>query len=289
MKEIITMIKSRDFNGLIKHYNENSVPEPLILKELIPKVFKTIDDYKNFMHEFCLKYSIKGVKEELSVDDLISVYVNMINILDELINEWFERVFELFTIYYPEASIKAKELKDFRKIKNADRKTLSKLFNAEPDSMGLDFDKEDEKVFEDAVKSLKGLASQKEKGEERLEKITNERAPNTSIVAGTIVAAKLIAAAHGLKKLMLMPSSTIQVIGAEKALFRHLRGRAKPPKHGIIFHSKFVNNAPLKHRGKMARALASKISISSKVDYFKGEPIGDKLVRDLEEKRAKLK
>ena len=155
--------------------------------------------------------------------------------------------------------------------------------------MGLDFDKEDEKVFEDAVKSLNGLASQKEKVEERLEKITNERAPNTSIVAGTIVAAKLIAAAHGLKKLMLMPSSTIQVIGAEKALFRHLRGRAKPPKHGIIFHSKFVNNAPLKHRGKMARALASKISISSKVDYFKGEPIGDKLVRDLEEKRAKLK
>ena len=116
-----------------------------------------------------------------------------------------------------------------------------------------------------------------------------KRAPNTSRVAGVLVASRLISAAGGLKKLMLMPSSTIQVIGAEKALFRHLRGRAKPPKHGIIFQSPFVNGAPLKHRGKMARALASKISISSKVDYYNGEPVWQKLIAGLEAKMKGLK
>jgi nucleolar protein 56 len=86
-----------------------------------------------------------------------------------------------------------------------------------------------------------------------------------------------------------MPSSTIQVLGAEKALFRHLRTRSSPPKHGIIFNTTYVSSAQLKHRGKIARALASKLVICIKMDYFKGKDISKELIDDLNKKIAGLK
>ena len=65
-----------------------------------------------------------------------------------------------------------------------------------------------------------------------------------------------------------MASSTIQLIGAEKALFRYLRGKGKSPKHGLIYIHPYIQNAPKKMRGKVARALASKLSIAAKIDYY---------------------
>jgi len=94
--------------------------------------------------------------------------------------------------------------------------------------------------------------------------------------------AKLIALAGNLKKLVEFPSSTIQLLGAEKALFRHMRTGAKAPKHGIIHEHPIVSKA--KEKGKAARAVADKISLAVKVDYFKGKFIGDKLRKELEEK-----
>jgi len=82
----------------------------------------------------------------------------------------------------------------------------------------------------------------------------------------------------------MMPSSTIQMLGAEKALFRHLRTGAKPPKHGIILQHPLVASAKKANRGKYSRSLADKISIAVKADYFKGKFIGDKLKKELEEK-----
>jgi nucleolar protein 56 len=81
-----------------------------------------------------------------------------------------------------------------------------------------------------------------------------------------------------------MPASTIQILGAEKALFRHMKTGAKPPRHGIIISHPLIARAPDKMHGKIARALADKLSIASKVDYFKGNFIGDKLKKSLEEK-----
>lgn len=288
---VIELFKNKDFKGLIKYYEDNNEANPLKVEVLVPKIFEKVEDYKKFLHEFCIEYSIKRVKEGLDADDLISVYVNYLDILDSLINEWFERVFELFTLYYPEASIKAQDLTSFNKIKKLNKKDIRKLYNVDEERMGLSFEKEDTQLLEESINTLNGLVKQKKSFEKRLEELVLKRAFNVGKLAGEIVAAKLISAAGGLKRLMLMPSSTIQVIGAEKALFRHLRGKrkSKPPKHGIIFHSSFVNNAPPKHRGKMARALASKISIAAKVDYFKGEPVWEKLVEDLEAKKRGLK
>lgn len=86
---------------------------------------------------------------------------------------------------------------------------------------------------------------------------------------------------------MYFPASTIQVLGAEKALFRHMKTGAKPPRHGVIVQHPLLSGAPQKMHGKIARALADKISIAVKVDYFKGKFIGDKLRKGLEEKFRK--
>ena len=90
---------------------------------------------------------------------------------------------------------------------------------------------------------------------------------------------------------IMMGLSDSLISGAEKALFRHLitNKKARPPKHGIIFYSDWVSLTKDDDRGKMARALASKISISSKLDYFKGEDISNKLIKDLEKKLEGLK
>jgi nucleolar protein 56 len=95
-------------------------------------------------------------------------------------------------------------------------------------------------------------------------------APNVSEVAGATIGARLMAKAGGLDRLAVLPASTIQILGAEKALFRSLRTGARPPKHGILFQHQAVHTAPKWQRGKIARTLANKIAIAARVDYYRG-------------------
>ncbi|MCH8022492.1 MAG: C/D box methylation guide ribonucleoprotein complex aNOP56 subunit, partial [Thaumarchaeota archaeon] len=95
-------------------------------------------------------------------------------------------------------------------------------------------------------------------------------ATNVSHLAGPMVGARLLARAGGLDRLSRMPSSTIQVLGAEKALFRALRTGARPPKHGILFQHQDIHNAPKWQRGKIARSLAAKIAIAARIDQHGG-------------------
>lgn len=95
-------------------------------------------------------------------------------------------------------------------------------------------------------------------------------APNVAEVAGATIGARLMAKAGGLDRLAVLPSSTIQILGAEKALFRSLRTGARPPKHGILFQHQAVHTAPKWQRGKIARTLANKIAIAARVDYYRG-------------------
>ena len=95
-------------------------------------------------------------------------------------------------------------------------------------------------------------------------------APNVAEVAGATIGARLMAKAGGLDRLATMPASTIQILGAEKALFRSLRTGARPPKHGILFQHQAVHAAPKWQRGKIARTLANKIAIAARVDCYRG-------------------
>ena len=106
--------------------------------------------------------------------------------------------------------------------------------------------------------------------------------PNVTNLVGSLIGARLIAFSGGLKKLAMLSSSTIQVLGAEKALFRYKKEGGKPPKHGVIFQHSYINKSRKEVRGKIARIFASKISVAAKADAFTKRSISDDLKKNLE-------
>lgn len=104
--------------------------------------------------------------------------------------------------------------------------------------------------------------------DEKVSAAASDIAPNLSSIAGPVLASRLISRAGGLKQLARMPASAIQVMGAEKSLFKHLKGHAPSPKHGLIYRHPAVGNAPRRQRGKTARALAGKLAIAARLDYY---------------------
>ena len=97
-----------------------------------------------------------------------------------------------------------------------------------------------------------------------------EVAPNLAAMAGPVLAARLIALAGGLESLAKKPAGTVQVLGAEDALFAHLRGHASSPKHGVIFTHEYVRGTPPENRGSAARAFAGKLAIAARIDHYSG-------------------
>lgn len=115
----------------------------------------------------------------------------------------------------------------------------------------------------------------------------NDIAPNLTSLIGEMVGARLISHAGSLTNLAKCPSSTLQILGAEKALFRALKTRGNTPKYGLIFHSSFIGRASSRNKGRMARYLANKCSIASRIDCFseKGSTVfGEKLREQVEER-----
>lgn len=123
----------------------------------------------------------------------------------------------------------------------------------------------------------------------KLEEKMKEVAPNLSNLLNPILGAQLIAIAGSLEKLAKLPASSIQILGAEKALFRYKQGKGTPPKHGILFRYHLVRSAKPKERGKISRFLASKISVAAKADAFTRNLIHDKLKKEIEEFMEKMK
>jgi nucleolar protein 56 len=146
------------------------------------------------------------------------------------------------------------------------------------------------------VKSLASLAIQLNSLRDTLngyvEAQMKKVSPNVADVAGATIGARLMAKAGGLDRLAILPASTIQILGAEKALFRSLRTGARPPKHGILFQHQAVHAAPKWQRGKIARTLANKIAIAARVDFYRGSEdvsIKEGLDRRLESIRERYK
>jgi nucleolar protein 56 len=107
-------------------------------------------------------------------------------------------------------------------------------------------------------------------------------APNTSKIIGPLVGARLIALAGGMQRMAMLPASTVQILGAEKALFRFKKEGGRPPKHGVIFQHPLINRAQKTERGRIARLLANKISTAMKADVFTKRDIADELQQDID-------
>jgi nucleolar protein 56 len=149
-----------------------------------------------------------------------------------------------------------------------------------------DLDKQEENAVKQIAVLLQSLNSVQSTVEAYVRNTMHRLAPNVSELVGETIAARLIAAAGGLDRLAEIPSGTIQVLGAEKALFRHIKEGTPPPKHGIIFQHEAINCAPRRLRGKIARALAANIAIAARADVFTGRYIVEEL-KDNFEKRVR--
>lgn len=108
--------------------------------------------------------------------------------------------------------------------------------------------------------------------EHALRQLADSHLPSVSALVGPLLAARLCVEAHGRARLARLPSGTVQILGAEKAFFHHLKTGAPSPKHGHIFMHPWISRSPRWVRGKIARMMAGKISIAAKIDAFEGEP-----------------
>ena len=121
------------------------------------------------------------------------------------------------------------------------------------------------------ARAVLALRESRQRLETEVESAASCLAPNLASLAGPVLAARLISRAGSLERLARMPSSALQLLGAEKALFKHLCGHASSPKHGLIYRHPAIYGAPRRLKGRMARALAGKLAIAARVDYFRGE------------------
>ncbi len=174
-------------------------------------------------------------------------------------------------------------------IEYGDRDEIKEKINFEEEFTGQEVTDEEMDHFQDLASSINRDMDLREQLEGYVESKMQEYAPNLSTLIGPKLGGELIAKQGSLESLAKQPASTIQVLGAEKSLFRHLDKGTDPPKHGLILQHPFVHRAPDSLRGKIARTIANKIAIAARIDYFGGEYRGEKMREELEKKIEKIK
>jgi nucleolar protein 56 len=231
-----------------------------------------------------LEMAKKAVKESVTPDLFIVNSVNNVDELRRIINNLSKRLREWYSIYFPELDKRITDNEAFVKlVLKEDKKVLLKELKL-ADEMGFHLEKKDLEPILSLASIISDLSREAELLEAYLEKTMRAYCPNLTTLAGSLIGAKLLSEAGSLKRLAMMRSSTIQLLGAEKALFRHIRTGAKPPKYGYLLQHQLVQKAKRQDRGKAARALADKIFLAVRMDYFKGEFLGDKLLKELEQR-----
>lgn len=248
-----------------------------------------------------VKKSRLAVSEALKSRDMLLVGVTRtLDDLDKIINLLNERLADWYGVYFPELRVEEpekyarivlgfdKEKPDLEFLKGiVGENRAHDLVNRSQRSLGAKISATDLGACRMLAQEVTGMYSLKEKYQKYQEELTQDICPNIAYIAGYMLAAKLITHIGSIKKFAILPASTIQVLGAEKALFKHLKNRRiAPPKHGLIFQFPQLGSAPKRIRGKIARALANKISLAAKADAFTKNFIADKIKEDFE-KRVK--
>jgi len=168
-----------------------------------------------------------------------------------------------------------------------DRQKAEDILQASRSSMGMDISPIDLVNIECFSKRVTSLVDYRKNLIDYLKRKMHGVAPNLSVLIGEQVGARLISRAGSLTNLAKCPASTVQVLGAEKALFRAIKTRGKTPKYGVIYHSSFIAKAEGKNKGRISRFLANKCSIASRMDCFSEVPtsvFGVKMKGQVEER-----
>ena len=283
--------------------------EPINIEEVFVKngLVKDLEEYRRRVKEVMDSLLVTELKEAVARRDVMIVHaVHVLEDLDKQINMFYTRCREWYGLHFPEladltdepeeymrivaelGSRKNYTIQGLKKILGSARKARDVLEKAEA-SIGAEMSPEDEERVKDVAREGLRLIKLKREQENYIKELMSVEAPNLSAIAGPILGAKLISLAGGLEKLARLPASTIQVLGAEKALFRFFRTGRGAPKHGIIFQHPYVHGSPRWQRGKIARLLAAKIAIAARIDYFSREDRSSELRKALEERYAEIK
>lgn len=237
----------------------------------------------------CILDCKQKMKDSVTKDVLIVQAVSSVEELDKIINQIITRVREWYSWYNPEFSNALTDNEKFVElIIQKDKKSLLAEIG-KSSSMGNDFSKKDVDVMIDLAKQAYNLINLREKEKKYLETLLEDYCPNALKILGCMLTSKLIRHAGSLEKLAMLPAPVIQIVGAEKALFKHLSKKAKSPKYGLLFSHPLISCVDRKSKGKMARAIADKAAIAVKVDFFKGKPVADEFRKVLELKAESLK
>ncbi len=237
---------------------------------------------RRLLHEALLVLAVEEAHGALGGPDLLIVHevralddvVRTMNLLSERLREWY-------AVHAPEVNARVKDHGELAKLvaTTPDPLKAADQIGVQISGLGVDAPPADAALvarFAQGYVDLMGLRSDLET---RLESAVKEVAPALAQLLPPIVAARLIAQAGGLERLAYMPAGTVQTLGAENALFRHLREGAAPPKHGILFQHESVYTAPWWVRGRIARALSGKVAQGARLDAFKADPAAGRRLR----------
>ncbi len=251
------------------------------------------NEYDELFREVTIEHAMMQVAASGSDEHILIQFIDALDDLDKNTNALSERLKELYDLHFPELRLKGEPLARFISRHGVRDNILSwtieneKILDNARNSSGMELPEPWGTRVTELATTVAGLYDNKNRISLDIEEYMNNNLPNLSAVAGAHVGARLLGIVGSSKKLASMPSSTIQVLGAEKALFKHLRGNAPSPKHGVIFQHPLVKESPWWLRGKIARVLASKISIAVRIDYYSGT-FEDGIAKDLYRKVDEL-
>ncbi|KAF9928604.1 snoRNP complex protein nop56 [Linnemannia zychae] len=242
-------------------------------------------------------------------DNMIMQAIALLDQMDKDVNTFAMRIREWYGWHFPElvkiVGDNYKYAKIAQLVKNksdlsesslealeeitGDATQAQQILDAARASMGTDISEIDMINIENFAKRVIDLSDYRKKLHEYLISKMNNVAPNLSALIGEMVGARLISHAGSLTNLSKYPASTVQILGAEKALFRALKTKGNTPKYGLIYHSSFIGRAGAKNKGRISRFVANKCSIASRIDCFSEMPttkFGEAMKEQVEERLA---
>ncbi len=267
----------------------------------------SLEEVMDFMHKATMEYTRRKLRSHAQKRDLLAAQaIRATDDIDKTINLFVARLREWYSIHFPELDDLVEDHEKYVRIVSQlgsrDNITVDNLvklgFNkgeaariaeAAKKSIGADLSEFDIDAIQTLARITYELYQLRNSLAGYISTVMKEVAPNITALVGPLLGARLISLAGSLDRLARMPASTIQVLGAEKALFRALRTGGRPPKHGIIFQYPDIHKSPRWQRGKIARALASKLAIAAKIDAFTGRFVGDKLNEELRKRIEEIK
>jgi Protein implicated in ribosomal biogenesis, Nop56p homolog len=209
-------------------------------------------EYLQALRGVTMKMAEEGISESLSrKDNALLQMVRMLDEIDNVINLLTERITEWYSSTTPSYS--------------------RKYTRSNPARLLQTLAKSDNPSMKRAAREIQSLSETRLAMMKEVSREADSVLPNMSALVGGLVAARIVSRAGGLEEVSCRAGSSIQVLGAESALFSHIRTGSTSPKHGIIFQHRRVHNAPKDVRGKTARLLAAKLAIAARLDLYRGE------------------